>query len=205
MNSNSNSICNLAIHRQWCTFGAPQLVSGEVPSVSDFNKAEERKISAARPVRLGHKVLKTTDWSCWQPRCSWLLQIVSLTTFCQSRSSERISYKTLRKSGSDSIWNMLKCLRAQECTRHPIWWKTHQREFLTLPMYIRWRWSLWTWHGLVVDGSCIGGLFLGQVHQSCLQRELIKKMRHQLQCMTPYNYYSCCPTKSLAKLDFDWD
>lgn len=32
-----------------------------VPSVSDFNKAEERKISAARPVRLGHKVLKTTD------------------------------------------------------------------------------------------------------------------------------------------------
>lgn len=31
-----------------------------VPSVSDF-KSEERKVSAARPIRLGHKVLKATD------------------------------------------------------------------------------------------------------------------------------------------------
>lgn len=35
----------------------------QVPSVSDF-KSEERKVSAARPIRLGHnghKVLKATD------------------------------------------------------------------------------------------------------------------------------------------------
>ena len=43
----------------------------QVPSVSDF-KSEERKVSAARPIRLGnngHKVLKATDWRQGAVRC----------------------------------------------------------------------------------------------------------------------------------------
>ena len=132
-----------------------------------------------------------------------LLEVVSLTTFCQSRSSKRISYKTPRRSGSDNTWNILKCLRAHECTRDPRW-KNNQSFWQ--PPYTFGEGDLcgldMVWW-LVIGGSCSTGLFPGQVHQSCLQRELIKKMRQQWhwRCMT-------LPIRVVQgnnQLDFDWE